>query len=326
MIGLGAIAQTAHLPVLAKMRGVQIVALCDNDPGKARALAQRFGVPETYGDIEDLLEAKVIDAVVIATPNHLHEPHTLSALRAGVHVMCERPFALTSRGVERLLAAATRAGRKVFVANNHRFRSDVQTLHAFIQGGELGKVQAVRAGAYWPRATVATWRTHRAEAGGGAFLELGLPLLDLAAWVADFPAPTRVSATFDRARGANSVEDALFVFAECANGFTITVDVAWNYVGTEDRWWFEVLGTRGSARLAPLRIVKDLNGVPTDVSPSGAAQRDSPFIQSYRAEFAHFLAVLRDEAPYEAPDDQVLVYRGLEGVYKAAEEGREIRL
>lgn len=325
VIGLGAIAQTAHLPVLARMRGIQIAALCDNDAGKARALAQRFGVPDTYDDIDDLLETHAIDAVIVATPNHLHEPHALSALRAGVHVMCERPFALTSRGVERILAAAARAGRKVFVANNHRFRSEVQTLHAFIHGGELGKVHSVRAGSYRPRTTVAAWRTRRAEAGGGAFLELGLPLLDLALWTADFPELARVAATAERARSATAVEDSLFTLAECANGVAITIDANWAYVGEEDRWWFEVLGTRGSARLSPLRIVKELNGVPTDVSPSGAAQRESAFIQSYRAEFAHFLSVLREENAYKPPSDQVLVYRALEAIYRAADEAREVR-
>jgi predicted dehydrogenase len=326
VVGLGAIAQTAHLPVLAKMRGVQVAALCDNDAGKARALAQRFNVPDTFTDIEDLLESEEIDAVIVTTPNHLHEPHALSALRAGKHVLVERPFALTSRGVERLLAAAKKADRKVFVANNHRFRSDVQLLQSFIHGGELGKLHTVRAGAYRAKATVAPWRSRRAEAGGGAFLEHGLPLLDLAAWLADFPDAVRCSATMSRARGANTVEDALFVFAELASGVNVTIDVSWSYIGGDDRWWFEVQGTKGSARLAPLRIVKEINGNPTDVSPTGASQRESPFIQSYRAELAHFVAVLRDEAAYEPPDDQAKVYWALEGIYQAAEDGKEIRL
>ncbi len=97
--------------------------------------------------------------------------------------------ALSSRGVERILAAAKRADRRVFIANNHRFRTDVQALQSFIQGGELGKIQGVRAGAYRVKSTIAPWRLRRAEAGGGAFLEHGLPLLDLGqrqyAWVAD---------------------------------------------------------------------------------------------------------------------------------------------
>jgi predicted dehydrogenase len=76
---------------------------------RARALADRFGVPDVFTDLEELLEADACDAVIVATPNHLHEPHVLSALRAGVHVLCERPLALTVRGVERVLAAARKA-------------------------------------------------------------------------------------------------------------------------------------------------------------------------------------------------------------------------
>src|SRR4051794_10226299 len=128
MVGAGAIAQLAHLPVLAKMRGAQLVAICDNDRPKARALADRFNIPDAFTDIEDLLEIDELDAVVIATPNHLHEPHVLSALAAKRHVLCERPLALSSRGVERILTAATRADKTVTVANNHRFRSDVQAV------------------------------------------------------------------------------------------------------------------------------------------------------------------------------------------------------
>jgi len=262
----------------------------------------------------------------VATPNHLHEPHALSALRAGVNVMVERPLALSSRGAERVLAAAKKADRKLFVANNQRFRSDVQLLNSFVQSGELGRLHTVRAGSYRQRTTMAPWRQRRAESGGGAFLEHGLPLLDLAAWVSNFPDAVRASASMTRARGANTVEDALFVFAELAGGINITIDVNWDYLGGEDRWWFEVIGTKGSARLSPLRIVKEIHGKATDVSPSGAAQRESPFIQSYRAELAHFVAVLRDEVPYESPDDQDKVYWAIEGIYRAAEDGKEIRL
>src|SRR5947199_8051778 len=134
VIGAGAIAQLAHLPVISKMRGAELAAICDNDRPKARALADRFGIRDTFTDIEDLLEIDDLDAVVIATPNHLHEPHVLSALAAKRHVLCERPLALTSRGVERILTAATRADKTVSVANNHRYRSDVQALARFIEG------------------------------------------------------------------------------------------------------------------------------------------------------------------------------------------------
>jgi len=326
LIGAGAIAQTAHLPVLSKMRGAELVAICDNDRAKARALADRFDVPDTFTDIEDLLTDENVDAVVIATPNHLHEPHVLRALAAGVDVLCERPLALSARGVERILAAASRAGRKVAVANNHRFRNDTQTLDAFQRGGELGKLIAIRTGSYHLKRPTDGWRNRRPEAGGGAFLDHGLPQLDLALWLADYPDPARVWAHWERGRGANAVEDAMVVQVEAANGVVFTFDVNWAYVGEEDRWWFEVLSQRGSARLAPLRVFKELHGRPVDVSPSGASARDSAFIQSYRAELAHFVAVVRGEAEYEAPVDQVKLLKIVEAIYKAAEDGKEIRL
>jgi len=326
VVGAGAIAQVAHLPVLSKMRGARLVALCDNDRAKARALADRFSVPDVFTDIEDLFSYDEIDAAVIATPNHLHEPHVLEAIAAGIDVLVERPLSLTSRGVERILAAADEAKRKVLVGNNHRFRSDVQALDRFLRGGELGTLSGVRSGSYHARGHIEGWRLRRAEAGGGAFFDSGFALLDLAFFLADFPPPRRVWAHMQPPRAANSVEESALVTVECANGMAFTFDISWAYVGDDDRWWFEALSSRGSARLAPLRVLKELNGRAVDVSPMGAAARESAFIQSYRAELAHFLSVLREETPYEPPADQVLVHRVIEAAYRSADESCEIRL
>ena len=326
IVGAGAIAQLVHLPILSKSRGARLVAVCDNDRVRARALADRFGVPDAFTDIDDLLEFDTLDAVVISTPNHLHEPHVLAALARGVHVLCERPLALTPKGIERILAAAQRADRRVVVGNNHRFRSDVQGLASFLRGGELGKLTGVRAGVYHPPASVAGWRRNRPEAGGGAFLEHGFTQLDLALWLADFPDPVRVSAFMDRPRGAKAVEESMLVVLEAAGGITLTFDISWAYVGQQARWWFEALATRGSARLAPLRVVKEINGRPVDVSPAGASARESATLQSYRAQDAHFLSVVRGEVPYDPPTDQIVLHRTLDAIYKAANEEKEIRL
>ena len=326
VVGTGAIAQMAHLPVLRKMRGVNVVALCDIDRAKARALADRFEVPDVYIDLEDLFGAGDLDAIIISTPSHLHQPYVLEAIAAGVDVLCERPLALTTRGVQIILDAAASSGRKVVVANNHRFRSDVQALDRFLRGGELGTLTGFRAGAYHQHGTVAGWRFSRAEAGGGALFDLGLSLVDLALWLADYPPPQRVWAHVNRPRGATSVEDAALLTLECANGMACTFDLSWSYIGDSDRWWFESISSRGSARLAPLRVVKELNGKPVDVSPMGAAARESAFIQSYRAELAHFIAILRDESPYDPPVDQVILHRILEAAYRSADEKCEVKL
>jgi predicted dehydrogenase len=326
LIGVGAVPQTAHLPILSKMRGARLVALCDNDLEKTRAIAQRFGVPDVFTDIDDMLELEQLDAVIVATPNHLHEPHVLSALKAKVHVLCGRPLALSVRGVERILAAAAKAEVIIQVDNHNRFRADTQTLDRFLHGGELGKLTGIRAGSFQRKRPLGEWRYRRAEAGGGAFMELGYPLLDLALWFADFPAPVRVSAQMDREGGGKSVENAMLVQLECAAGISFSFDVNWSYMGEEDRFWFEILASRGSGRLAPLRVIKELNGRPMDVSPSGATARESAFFQSYRAQLAHFMAVVRGDAKYEPPEDQIVVHKVLEAIYRSAEEGKEVRL
>jgi predicted dehydrogenase len=264
----------------------------------------------------------------VATPNHLHEPHLLGLIAAGMDVFCERPLSLTARGVERILLAASRAKRKIAVANNYRFRNDVQTLSAFLRGGELGKATAVRAGWYRAASRNEGWRVRRQEAGGGALMQLGFPLLDLAMWINDFPAPQRVWASIQKAggRSANAVEEQGILSVECANGLSITVDVMSAYVGTQERWWCETLSSRGSASLGPLRVTKMLGGEAVNVTPTGATARESAFVQSYRAELAHFVAMLRGEVEYEPPTDQVIVHRIIEAAYKSAEEGKEVRL
>jgi predicted dehydrogenase len=325
LVGAGAIAQLAHLPLLARMRGAQLVAICDNDGPKAGALAQRLNVPHIFTDMDELLDSDQLDAVVIATPNHLHEPHVLRAVKQKVHVLCERPLSLTAGGIHRILDAAKAADCKVVVGNNHRFRTDVQQLARFLQGGELGQVVGMRAGQYQFRSGQQGWRQRKAEAGGGAFLEYGYPLLDLCLWLADFPKPVRVTAHMTEPR-PGSVEDMMLVHLECERGMSFSIDVSWAYVGQEERWWFEVISTRGSARLSPLRVVKELNGRAVNVSPSGAAARESAFLQSYRAELTHFVAMLNGDIPYEPPLDQLEVMRVLAAIYQSAEEGREIRL
>ena len=99
IIGGGAITQVAHLPVLKKMRSVDVQAICDTDLPKARALADRFSIKDAFDDIEELLRYEALDAVVICSPNHLHESHIMAALSADLHVLVEKPLAMSATSV-----------------------------------------------------------------------------------------------------------------------------------------------------------------------------------------------------------------------------------
>jgi len=329
VVGAGGVAQVAHLPVLRRIPGVEIAAICDNDLSKAQALASRFDVRDTYDDIEEVLRYAKPDAIVICTPNHLHEIHVVAALSAGVHVLCERPLALSLAGIERTLQAAERYGKRVMVAMNHRFRSDVQAVRGFLAGGELGTIDMIRGGwfTFQPTATRAQlgWRLRRAEAGGGVMLDLGLPLIDLGLWLAGWPIPKRISATVVGG-GRETVEEMGMALIVCENGLSIGVAVSWRHLGRGERFWFEMVGKKGTADIAPLRVYKEVHGAPTDVTPTGATGREPPFIQSYRAEWTYFLAVIRGDVNAPPPKDQLVLQRVLDAVYRSADEGRDVQL
>ncbi len=327
VIGAGAIAQVAHLGVLAKLPGARVAGICDADVAKAQALAGRFRVPDVYDDIEDLLRYTKPDAVVVCTPNHLHEVHVVSALSAGIPVLCERPLALSAAGVERVMAAQRAAGVPVMVGMNHRFRHDVQTIRSFLVGGELGALCSVRA--YWhifrPAGTPAGWRVREAESGGGAMLDLGLPLLDLALWLAQCPATKRVSAVFGGRARRGTVEDLGSAFLQCTEGHSIFVDVSWRHMGPHEKFSLEVVGESGSAAIAPLVVFKEMHGTPVNVTPSGEESGD-PFSNSYRSEWDDFLAAARGDQPAPALTDQLTLHRTLEAVYRSARQGSEVIL
>src|SRR3954466_15400565 len=199
IVGGGAITQVAHLPALKKMKGVDIQAICDIDLPKAQALADRFGVKDAFDDIEELLRYEELDAVVICSPTHLHESHIQAALSANLHVLMEKPLAMSATSAQRILKAVEKRDRVVMVGMNHRYRPDVQIVRSFIQSGELGTIESVRGSwhVFRPGRTHLGWRQRRDESGGGAMLDLGLSILDLGLWLGGSSPPARVSASLD---------------------------------------------------------------------------------------------------------------------------------
>ncbi len=325
--GTGAIAQVAHLPVLRKLRGVTVTALCDNDLPKARALAARFEVPDVFDDIEDLLSQADVDAVAICTPNHLHESHAIAAFAAEKHVLCERPLALTVAGAQGMLAAAKRSGRVLMVGMNHRFRRDVAAVRAFVAGGELGSVTELRGGwqTFRPSRQMLGWRLRRQESGGGALLDLGLSVIDLGLWMVGNPRPKRVSGVVS-GRGPHGVEDSGAGLVVCEGGVTLFVDVSWSYRGAGEQFWLDLRGTKGSAGINPLKVFKDFHGTISDVTPTGAAGRETVFAAAYRAEWEFFFAAIRGEVESTSAREQLDLLKLFEALYRSADEGRDVLL
>jgi predicted dehydrogenase len=327
ILGTGAIAQIVHLPILSERTDVDLSAVSDLDDLKAKELADRFGVDRVLSDI-DLIEDAELDAIVICTPNSLHEDLAVRALESGKHVLVERPMALTGAGVQRVLDAAAAAGRCLMVGMGHRFRPEVGVLRSFVASGELGEVYAVRASSlvrHVPHSRSA-WRQNPAEAGGGALMDLGVVGLDLALWLVGYPAIERVSAVFER--DGDGVESACTVHMVSVEGIAFSVEVSWKFFADADRHYARVMGREGSAQLLPLEVSKKVGGRPMDITPRQPTPRggENPFKNAHRRLLDQFVRSIRGTCDVELPREQAQLMTVIEAAYRSAEEGAEVRL
>ncbi len=245
IIGCGGIANNKHMPSLAKLPQVEMVAFCDIVEEPAQKAAKDFGTPDAkwYTDYKELLERKDIDVVHVLTPNRQHSFITVDALESGKHVMCEKPMAINSAEAKKMLDAAKRTGKKLTIGYQNRYRPDIQYLKKCVENGDLGEIYYAQALAVRRRG-VPTWGVFLDEEnqGGGPLIDIGTHALDMTLYEMNNYEPQMVvGSTFrklaDTENAANpwgpwdpkkfTVEDAAFGFIKMKNGATIRLDATW---------------------------------------------------------------------------------------------------
>jgi predicted dehydrogenase len=329
LVGAGHVAQVAHIPAYKKNPDVELVAVVDDDAIKAQRIREQFGFSEWYEDISVMLKKSDVEAVDICTPNYLHAPMAIAALRSGRHVLCEKPLARTAAEATRMVETADERGRLLMVAMNNRFRDDVNVLNRFVKGRELGDVHFVKAG--WLRNAgewkERRWFTEQNKAGGGALLDLGTALLDLAIWSAGLRKPTTVMcSTFGR-KGRSGVEDAACAMARFAGDAALMLEVSWNLREPRTNSYLHVYGSKGAAMLNPLQIHKEIQGVLVNVTPAIEASGHRYFKESYRHEINHFVdCVLKRKKPLSSGKDALSLVQIVDAMYESAARGREVAL
>jgi predicted dehydrogenase len=325
VLGLGAIAQVVHLPILSQLKDATLVAVCDVDHSKAKAIAGRFGIPRVHRSDDEVLRADDLDAIVICTPSHLHESQSIAALETGKHVLVEKPLALDSAAAARVIEAAEASGKALMVAMNNRYRPDTMALKPFADGGELGEIFLAR-GAWLNRkmrVVRPTWRHRKRTAGGGAMMDLGVQTLDLCMWMLGFPRAHSVICHMHTGEGME-VEDTAAILLRLQNGAGISLTVSWSLVADRDRHYMRLLGTRGSGAIAPLAVYKEVEHALLDVTPNVPPGRENLYTASYRQEMEMFVQVIRGERALELPREQIELMRLVALAYRSAEEKREV--
>jgi predicted dehydrogenase len=129
----------------------ELAAVCDTDVKKATDLAEKYGVRWFNSLGEMLLETPFIDVVSVCTPNGLHAIHSIEALKAGKHVLCEKPMALSTKDCSSMIHAAERANKRLFIVKQNRFNPPVVAVKNLIDEGKLGRIFSVQLNCFWNR-------------------------------------------------------------------------------------------------------------------------------------------------------------------------------
>ncbi len=326
IVGLGWVAQVIHLPVLLKLSEAEVVAVCDREKAKARLVAEKFGVKRLYADLKQMLENEDLSAVIVCTSTDAHKEATIAALRAGKDVLVEKPIARHYAEALEIAEAVKETKRKLMVGMNHRFRPDTMILKSFIEGKELGKVFYTRTGWLRKSTSDSAWVTQKEKSGGGAFIDLGIMMLDMALWMTGYPDVKRVSATHFRHR-TKQVEDTSLVSLTLKSGALVNIEVSWSMAVDEDVYYCNVYGSEGSATLNPLRINKELHGNLVNLAPPKMESPQHIFKRSYENELKHFFGAVRDLHPIiSTADEAVQRMRIVDAVYRSVRLGKEVVL
>lgn len=257
IIGCGWVARDYVAPALLAAPHAEIVALCDRDDQAVARIAAFVPGAARFDDAQALCAAPEVEAVYVATPNYLHAPLVELAARAGKHVLCEKPMALTLADAQRMVAACRTAGVQYATAFDQRFHAAHRRLQTLIAQGRLGTITAVHihyacwTPADWQPATSDSthdnWRVDPQRAGGGAFIDLAPHGLDLSQWLLGEPL-IEVTALLQRRVFSYPVDDGAALIGRFAGGALLLHNVAYNCPDAFPRRTLEVIGTAAMAQ------------------------------------------------------------------------------
>lgn len=330
VIGLGL--GRHHLAGYMRNEDVKVVGIADVNAELLRVMAQEYDIPNTYTSYRDLLKSGP-DLVSIALPNYLHAPAAIDALKAGVHVLCEKPMAMNAAEAQRMVNAAQRNKRHLMIALNNRFRAEAQVLKKLIEEGVLGEIYYAKTG--WMRRRgipgAGSWFTQKAKSGGGPLIDLGVHMIDLTRWLMGNPKPKSVlGATYakfsDTEQGIIDVEDLATAFIKLEGGISLIAETSWASHVPAEAAYVKLVGTEGGAEIIGdrLTIYTEMHGQQVDITPSYAPRAWGDCIA---AEIAHLVTCIQeDRTPMSTGEQGVEMMKILEGIYKSAEQEKTIKI
>ncbi len=326
VIGLGSVAQLVHLPNLLKINSAQITAVSEINKSRLHSVADKFQVTKRYTDYKELLKNDDSNAVIISTPTNLHKQMAIDALNAGKDVLVEKPLARTRSEGEEIIEAAKKNNKKLMVGMNMRYRPDSMLIRTLIDAGEIGKPCYIKCGWIRKQSSNEKWFNRREEAGGGVILDLGIHLVDLALWLADYPRAISVS-TKNFYHQSKNLEDTSISFIRCDNSVLISLEASWVLAEGKDNFYTTIYGTKGSIGANPFKLIKMLESEQIDLGTSILDTPAEAFKKSYLNELKSFIGAIRGLNPiFSSGEEALQLLTIVDAMYKSAEKDQEIIL
>ena len=345
IVGLGGMGFRVHAKHYSEDERVELVAFCDIRIERAEKARDTYALnAKVYEDYLELVKDPDIDVVNIATPNYMHAPIAIAALKAGKHVFCEKPDSITVENVLAMKAAAEESGKVLMVMRNNRFVEASSFAKQFIEDGRMGEIYAGRCG--WQRRRgipgKGGWFTTKEESGGGPLIDLGVHMIDLAIWLMGNPTPVAVSGNtfryfansntsdsvhskFGDAKNAGTfdVEDLAMGMIRFDNGAMLQIEFSWASNIKQENRFVELRGSKAGLtwKDEELELYTEDLGKLVDIAP-----RFKP-VSGHGMNLKHFIDVLeKGVEPCFKPQQGVDMVKILSAIYESAETGREVIL
>ena len=350
IIGCGGVAKYKHLPALAKVKNVQLVAFCDIIVERAQQAKEKYGTPDAkvYEDYRELLKDKEIEVVHVLTPNLEHAQISIDALYAGKHVMCEKPMAKTVADAKRMLDAAKATGKRLTIGYQHRHKAESTYAKRCIEAGELGEIYYANCLAIRRRGTP-NWGVFLDEEkqGGGPLIDIATHSLDLTLYLMNNYEPEMVVGKThkkmehpeagnpwgDKGVSTTPLEEAACAFIRMKNGATIMLETSWalNTAEPVEAGSCVLCGSRAGLQIKnnQLKINKvEFNRpimVDVDTKAGGVDFYDGISGTPAEIEAARWIASIVDGTePVVLPEQAFVVSQILEAIYESSKTGKPV--
>jgi len=349
IIGCGGIANGKHMPSLKALPNVELVAFCDLILSKAEKAAEEFGTENAsvYSDYTLLLADPTIEVVHVCTPNKSHAEISIAAMKAGKHVMCEKPMAKSAADALAMVKASEETGKKLTIGYQHRHKPESTYLKKSINRGDLGEIYYAKALAVRRRGTP-NWGVflNEEEQGGGPLIDIGTHSLDLTLWMMNNYKPKMVVGTKYKKLtnpdcgnpwgpwdvNEHTLEDSAFGFIIMEDGATIVLESSWalNTIEPISEGSIVLCGTEAGAQIKNgLTLNKDDFGklveIKPDLNAGGVAFYDGVAETPQLLEAKRWIdAVVNDTEVVVKPQEAYIVSKILEAIYESAKTGKAI--